>query len=99
MTLSPIFLGSEQINAPVALAPMAGITDRPFRKLATRFGAPYVVSEMVASREVVEARRELSKTRTAVSDEETLAAVQLAGCEARWMDRGDEHGRRCRVRG
>ncbi|MGY6635355.1 MAG: tRNA dihydrouridine synthase DusB [Alkalilacustris sp.] len=37
----------------VALAPMAGITDLPFRRLAAAFGAPLVVSEMVASAEIV----------------------------------------------
>ena len=84
MTLGPLHIGSETASAAVALAPMAGITDAPFRKLAARFGAPYVVSEMVQSREMV-TDGEMSKTRSAVGNDTTLAAVQLAGCEADWM--------------
>lgn len=85
MSFASISIGPERLDAPVALAPMAGITDAPFRKLAARFGAPYVVSEMVASREVVLAQRALSATRTRVGSDTALAAVQIAGCEARWM--------------
>jgi tRNA-dihydrouridine synthase B len=84
MTLQPIQIGSECLDLPVALAPMAGITDRPFRNLAARFGAPYVVSEMVASREMLVNRR-LSAIRLDVAQDNALAAVQLAGCEAEWM--------------
>ncbi len=84
MTLQPIQIGAERLDVPVALAPMAGITDRPFRHLAARFGAPYVVSEMVASREMLVSRR-LSTIRLDVTQDSALAAVQLAGCEAEWM--------------
>jgi len=41
------------IDPPVLLAPLAGITDLPFRSLVASFGAGLVVSEMVASQEVV----------------------------------------------
>ncbi len=44
------------LDPPVMLAPMAGITDLPFRRLVARFGAGLVVSEMVASGEMVTAR-------------------------------------------
>ncbi|MDT8870960.1 tRNA-dihydrouridine synthase [Komagataeibacter rhaeticus] len=37
------------LRAPVILAPMAGVTDLPFRRLARRLGAGLVVSEMIAS--------------------------------------------------
>jgi len=84
MAVGPIHIGTERLDVPVALAPMAGITDRPFRRLAARFGAPYVVSEMVASREMLHHRR-LSAIRLKTQDDEALAAVQLAGCEAHWM--------------
>ncbi len=69
---------------PAFLAPMAGITDLPFRRLARRFGAGLVVSEMVASQEMVQARpgaRERAELGLAVEN----SAVQLAGREARWM--------------
>jgi len=84
MAVAPIHIGGERLEVPVALAPMAGITDRPFRRLAARLGAPYVVSEMVASREML-ASRPLSAIRLQTDQNEALAAVQLAGCEAEWM--------------
>ncbi|PRX30519.1 tRNA-dihydrouridine synthase B [Meinhardsimonia xiamenensis] len=68
----------------VALAPMAGITDLPFRRLALRFGAGLVVSEMVASRELLTARPGV-RERAALGLDEARTAVQLAGREARWM--------------
>ena len=84
MTIGPIHIGAERLDVPVALAPMAGITDRPFRRLAARLGAPYVVSEMVASREMLH-ERPLSAIRLRTQDDEALAAAQIAGCEAEWM--------------
>ena len=84
MAIGPLNIGSETAAAAVALAPMAGITDAPFRRIAARFGAPYVVSEMVQSREMV-TDGAMSITRSAVANDTTLAGVQLAGCEADWM--------------
>ena len=72
------------IAPPVLLAPMAGITDLPYRKLVASFGAGLVVSEMVASRELLCARpgtRE--KAELGIGVEGT--AVQIAGCEAEAM--------------
>ncbi len=69
---------------PVALAPMAGITDLPFRRVVAGFGAGLVVSEMVASREMVEARGD-ARARAALGLGEQRSAVQLAGREAHWM--------------
>lgn len=77
-------IGGEKATAAVALAPMAGITDAPFRRIAARYGAPYVVSEMVQSREVM-TEGTMSRRRSSVENDTALAAVQLAGCEARWM--------------
>ena len=69
---------------PVALAPLAGITDLPFRRLVSRFGADFVVSEMVASQEMVQAKPGVrEKAELGLEAENT--AVQLAGREARWM--------------
>ncbi|MBV6658965.1 MAG: tRNA dihydrouridine synthase DusB [Devosiaceae bacterium] len=67
----------------VVLAPMSGVSDLPFRTLANRFGAGLVVSEMVASRELVTNRPE-SRLRMDVRGLET-SVVQLAGREAEWM--------------
>ncbi|MBL8655702.1 MAG: tRNA-dihydrouridine synthase, partial [Alphaproteobacteria bacterium] len=43
-----IQIGPIQLDAPVVLAPLSGISDLPFRKLVKRFGAGLVVSEMIA---------------------------------------------------
>ncbi|WP_172295259.1 tRNA dihydrouridine synthase DusB [Pseudoruegeria sp. HB172150] len=69
---------------PVLLAPMAGITDLPFRRLVAGFGAGLVVSEMVASQEMVQAKPGVrEKAELGFGDGRT--AVQLAGREAFWM--------------
>jgi tRNA-dihydrouridine synthase B len=72
------------ISPPVALAPLAGITDLPFRRLVARFGAGLVVSEMVASREVVQARPE-ARARVELGLGEAATSVQLAGRDPHWM--------------
>jgi tRNA-dihydrouridine synthase B len=75
-----ITLGSMTIDPPVFLAPMAGITDLPFRRLVTRYGAGLVFTEMVASKAMVaETRRSLRIVRSANDDQPM--AVQLAGCD------------------
>jgi tRNA-dihydrouridine synthase B len=65
---------------------MAGITDRPFREIAERFGAGMVVSEMIASAALGTGHhdmvRKLGKAGTLPH------MVQLAGCEAEWMAEG-----------
>ncbi|MFQ6548374.1 tRNA dihydrouridine synthase DusB [Aestuariibius sp. 2305UL40-4] len=69
---------------PVALAPLAGITDLPFRRLVSRFGADFVVSEMVASQEMVQAKPGVREKAELGLDAENTA-VQLAGREGCWM--------------
>ncbi|MFN0116146.1 MAG: tRNA dihydrouridine synthase DusB [Paracoccaceae bacterium] len=73
------------ILAPVLLAPMAGITDLPFRRMVARFGAGLVVSEMVASAEVVTERlshRARARTDLGLAERGVRTSVQLAGREA-----------------
>lgn len=77
-------LGPQTITPPVLLAPLAGITDLPFRRLVARFGAGLVVSEMVASQEVVQARPE-ARARAELGLEEQATSVQLAGRDPYWM--------------
>ncbi len=72
------------LTPPVALAPLAGITDLPFRQLVGRFGAGWVVSEMVASQEMVQAKPGV-RGRAELGFDQTGTAVQLAGREAHWM--------------
>jgi tRNA-dihydrouridine synthase B len=76
-------LNSGQI---VALAPMSGVTDLPFRRLAHRLGAPIVVSEMIASEELVKSRADV--LRRAEGRELSPFVIQLAGREAHWMSEG-----------
>jgi nifR3 family TIM-barrel protein len=68
------------------LAPMSGVSDLPFRALSHRLGAGLVVSEMVASEELVRARPD--KRRRAEGGNLKPFVIQLAGCEARWMAEG-----------
>lgn len=77
-------LGDFTLSPPVLLAPLAGITDLPFRTLVSRFGAGLVVSEMVASQEVVQAKP-LARARAELGFGEGATSVQLAGREAYWM--------------
>ncbi len=77
-------LGPNLIDPPVMLAPLAGITDLPFRRLVARFGAGLVVSEMVASQEVVRAQPE-ARARAELGLGEQATSVQLAGREPYWM--------------
>ena len=79
-----IVLGDVRLDHPVILAPMSGVTDRPFRRLVKRLGAGLVVSEMIASEAVVrEARRSVKESRklSERAEESFPMAVQLAGCE------------------
>ncbi|WP_298293287.1 tRNA dihydrouridine synthase DusB [uncultured Litoreibacter sp.] len=81
MTIS---LADTDIDLPVFLAPLAGITDLPFRQLVSRFGAGLVVSEMVASQEMVQAKPGV-REKAELGFDSANTAVQLAGREAHWM--------------
>jgi tRNA-dihydrouridine synthase B len=70
----------------VLLAPMSGITDAPFRRLAASLGAGLVVSEMTASDDLVHGRP-MSRLRCEAAGIGPHV-VQLAGCETRWMAEG-----------
>ncbi|MBM9595553.1 tRNA dihydrouridine synthase DusB [Roseitranquillus sediminis] len=63
---------------------MAGITDLPFRETVARFGADLLVSEMVASQEVVQARPS-ARDRAELGHGHERTAVQLAGRDVYWM--------------
>jgi len=78
--LKPINIGPLEIDDPIVLAPMSGVTDMPFRRLVKRAGAGLVVSEMIASRAMVHAARKTMKMATHCADEYPIS-VQLAGCE------------------
>jgi len=84
-TLSPITLAENVIiKTPVILAPMSGVTDLPFRRLAKKLGTGMVVSEMIASWAMVRENR--NTMRMAALDEgEGPRSIQLAGCEPEAM--------------
>lgn len=73
-----VSIGSHQLRNAVVLAPMAGVTDVPFRSLAWRFGAGLVVSEMVASR-VALWDTDKSRARRQAADGVDPLVVQIAG--------------------
>ena len=76
-----------ELKNAVALAPMSGVSDLPFRRAAAQCGAGLVVSEMVASEELARARPDV--VRRAAGDGEVFPfVIQLAGREARWMAEG-----------
>jgi tRNA-dihydrouridine synthase B len=79
--LPPIDLGQGiRIDTPVILAPMSGVTDLPFRRIAKQLGAGMVVSEMIASWAMI---RENQKTLAMAEMDGCggISALQLAGCE------------------
>ncbi len=79
-------IGGLSVHNRVFLAPMSGVTDTPFRRLAERLGAGLVVSEMTACAGLARGERE-ARVRSENSGI-ALPVVQLAGCEARYMAEG-----------
>lgn len=86
MGVGELSIGNLKTSNAVLLAPMSGVTDLSFRRLAQDLGAGLVVSEMVASAELVRARRDM--LRKAVGEGIRPFVVQLAGREAQWMAEG-----------
>ena len=83
---SSLAVGPIVVPNRVFLAPMSGITDTPFRRLAERLGAGLVISEMTACAGLIHGERE-ARVRSD-GDGVGIHVVQLAGCEARWMAEG-----------
>lgn len=84
--MTTLKIGDIQLNNPVVLAPMSGVSDLPFRQLAHRLGAGLVVSEMIASEELVRDRPDC--LRKAAGAQLSPFVMQLAGREAHWMAEG-----------
>jgi tRNA-dihydrouridine synthase B len=82
----PLAVGNVTLPNRVILAPMSGVTDAPFRRLAASLGAGLVVSEMIASPSLVGGRRD---ARLRIEGQGVGPhVVQLAGCEPHWMAEG-----------
>jgi tRNA-dihydrouridine synthase B len=85
-TVQSISIGPIRLPNPVLLAPMSGVTDAPFRRLVAGQGAGLVISEMTACAALAAGKR---NARLRVEGQGAgLHAVQLAGCETRWMAEG-----------
>ena len=82
-----INIGPIQTRNRVFLAPMSGVTDEPFRSTAFELGAGLVVSEMVASEELVNARPDMMR-RALGAESIKPFVIQLAGREPHWMAEG-----------
>jgi len=81
-----IQIGKHTLSSNVLLAPMSGVSDLPFRKLVKQYGAGLVVSEMIASRAMIEkTRNSMQKCSFDKSDEKMPDVVQLAGCDPEVM--------------
>lgn len=83
---NPLKIGDIQIANRALLAPMSGVTDAPFRRLAAALGAGLVVSEMTASDDLVNGKP-MSLLRCEAAGIGPHV-VQLAGCETQWMAEG-----------
>ncbi len=85
-------MGQTAIATPLALAPMAGITDLPFRRICRRFGAGITITEMIASR-AVDQGRERTERMAEIGADEHPVGIQIAGSDpdflreaARWAE-------------
>ena len=83
---SRLDVGGLTIANRVFLAPMSGVTDAPFRRLAARLGAGLVVSEMTACAALAAGKRDAKLRVEAPGTGHHV--VQIAGCEAKWMAEG-----------
>lgn len=80
-------IGDVTIPGRVLTAPMTGVSDLPFRKIASAQGAPYVATEMVACDSFARGRPDVVR-RAAIGDGLPLMVIQLVGREAEWIARG-----------
>lgn len=86
MLAAALKIGRLSVPNAAFLAPMTGVTDLPFRRLAHRLGAGLVVSEMVACEDLVRQRADV--VRRASGSDLKPYVIQLVGRESRWMEEG-----------
>jgi tRNA-dihydrouridine synthase len=75
-----VHIGPIEVSPPVVLAPMAGVTNYPFRTLCRRFGAGLYISEMITARPLVEGREKTLKLADFGPDE-SPRSLQLYGID------------------
>ena len=81
LDLPPLHLGELTIDVPVVLAPMAGVTNKAFRRLCREYGGGLYVTEMVTARALVERRPESMRIIDHDPDE-TPRSIQIYGVDA-----------------
>lgn len=84
-----VIIGGVSIARTAALAPMAGVADRAYRLMCKKYGAAYVVSEMVSAKGICYSDKKTAELCT-VTDEERPMAVQLFGSEPEFMAKAVE---------
>jgi len=80
-------IGDVTIPGRVLTAPMTGVSDLPFRRIASRCGAPYVATEMVACDSFARGRPDVVR-RAAIGDGLPLMVIQLVGRTPEWIAKG-----------
>jgi nifR3 family TIM-barrel protein len=80
-------IGSVRVPGRVLTAPMTGVSDLPFRRAASRLGASYVATEMVACDAFARGRPDVVR-RAAVGDGLPLMVIQLVGRDPHWVAAG-----------
>ena len=85
--MSALMIGDVRVPGRVLTAPITGVSDLPFRRAASRAGAAYVATEMVACDAFARGRPDVVR-RAAVGDGLPLTVIQLVGREAQWFAKG-----------
>ncbi len=80
-----LFIGQIPLSSPIILAPMAGITDLPFRRIVKKFGVGLVVSEMIASKAMTLKTKKSLLRSNIENNEDTSACVQISGYDPEIM--------------
>ena len=80
-------IGAHRVWPPVVLAPMAGVTNAPFRTMCRRFGGGLLVSEMVMALPIAESRSDRTWKLASFAPEETVRSIQLYGTDPAIMGR------------
>jgi len=84
---APLRIRDVEIAGRVLIAPMTGISDLPFRRAASRLGAAYVATEMVACAELAKGRPDVVR-RAAVGEGLPLTVIQLVGRDPEMIAKG-----------
>lgn len=82
--VSPVSLGPIRLETPVVLAPMAGVTDWPFRSLCSGWGAALYVNQMITARALVE-ENALTWKLAEFGADEAIRSIQLYGTDPKYV--------------